>query len=424
MVDHHLIPFCFFAVVYCIAICTANQLHSAPDPSYIAHSHVFKEEMAQLSSRNDLVNNGRLAEHHVHEVIFAMQLRNTKEVTRILHDVSNPASKNYGHHLTREELYELTYSPEACAALTEYLNTNGASVVSETSGGEYITATAPVAIWEKVFKTEFFKFHQTHLNGDTHEVVRAKHYSLPRELNHHIVAVMNVIDMPVISKGTLERVGTMPIMNEKRRRLSLAGAYRDYGWITPAKLRIRYNMAENQGNDLSTQAVYSTGKQYFSPPDLAYFQENISMQPLQPAISIGGHDVMNSSLYDCIEGNLDLQYIMAMSPGSPTTHWYHIYGISSWIRDLGDIGVVPLVLSISYGQYEQSTSEGEINFFQLKVVRLGVMGVTVVVAAGDSGAARTGYDASSLCRYEPMYPSGSMYVVSVGGTVVRTLLTA
>ena len=199
---------------------------------------MFKEEMAQLSSRNDLRDTGRLADHHIHEVIFAMQLRNTDEVTRILHDVSDPASNNYGHHLTREQLYALTYSREACAALTQYLHLNGASVVPETSGGEYITATAPIAIWEKVFSTEFFKFHQTHLDGDTHEVVRAKHYSLPRELDKHVIAVMNVIDMPVLSRGTLERISTKPIMNERRRRLSLAGAYRDYGWITPAKLRI------------------------------------------------------------------------------------------------------------------------------------------------------------------------------------------
>lgn len=378
--------------------------------------------MAQLSSRSDLVNQGRLANNHVHEVIFAVQLRNTDEVTRILNDVSDPLSKNYGHHLTREQLYELTSSPEACATLTQYLNLNGVSAVSETNGGEYITATAPVAVWEKVFNTEFFNFQQTHLNGETHEVVRAERYSLPRELDKHIVAAMNVIDMPVLSRGTLARVGTMPVLNEKRRRLSLSGAYTDYGWITPAKLRVRYNMGENQGNDKSTQAVYSTSNQYFSPPDLAYFQEKISMQPFQPAISIGGHDVANSSQYDCIESNMDLEYIMAMSPGSPTTHWYTMYGISSWIRDLGDIGVVPLVLSISYGQYELSTSAGEINFFELKVVRLGVLGATVVVASGDGGAGRAGYDASGRCRYEPMYPSGSKYVVSVGGTVVRTLL--
>jgi hypothetical protein len=47
--------------------------------------------MAQLFSRSDLVNQGRLADHHVHEIIFA---RNTDEVTRILHDVSDPLSKN------------------------------------------------------------------------------------------------------------------------------------------------------------------------------------------------------------------------------------------------------------------------------------------------------------------------------------------
>jgi hypothetical protein len=99
-----LLPLWYFAVRFYFSACTFYLLHSTSSSSHgvssashatHTHTHVFKEEMAQLSSRSDLVNQGRLADHHVHEIIFAMQLRNTVEVTRILHDASDPLSRNY-----------------------------------------------------------------------------------------------------------------------------------------------------------------------------------------------------------------------------------------------------------------------------------------------------------------------------------------
>ena len=104
---------------------------------------------------------------------------------------------------------------------------------------------------------------------------------------------------------------------------------------------------------------------------MAWVQANISGQALQPAISIGNHNTTDCDANDCGEGNLDVQYIMAMSPVSPTYHWY-IYGsIGSWLREIASTTTIPLVLSVSYGMSEELTSMGEKNLFTKMAKKLG-----------------------------------------------------
>ena len=128
------------------------------------------------------------------------------ELTRILHDVSNPESASYGYHLSKDEVNELTSNPEAHATVTSYLHANGVSVLSETLNGEYITANAPIAIWERLLNTIFYTFHQTHFDGDTHTVVRAEEYSIPKELDAHVEGVMNTIEIPILTHRTRKSV--------------------------------------------------------------------------------------------------------------------------------------------------------------------------------------------------------------------------
>ena len=128
------------------------------------HTHVFRESIPRRSSRSDLIRLKRIHQDYVHEVVFFIQQRNMDELTRVLHDVSDPLSPNYGQHWTKEEVADLTANPVGSDAVIAYLHAIGVSTVSETQRGEYITANAPIAIWEKMFSTEFFTFHQLHPN--------------------------------------------------------------------------------------------------------------------------------------------------------------------------------------------------------------------------------------------------------------------
>ena len=169
-------------------------------------THVFRESVLHLSSRPDVVRTSRADEAKPHTVVFLIKQRNMDELTRILHDVSDPLSPNYGQHLTRKEVDDLTSNPESRDAVVSYLSSNGASVISETLGGEYITANAPVAVWEVMLNTEFFTFHKTHLDQRVERVVRAEKYWVPRELDLHVESVFNTIEMPLDSTGQLPKL--------------------------------------------------------------------------------------------------------------------------------------------------------------------------------------------------------------------------
>ena len=382
-------------------------------------SHVFRDRLPFVSTRNDLVKKERPSEDHIHEVVFVVKLRNMEKLTKILHDVSDPLSDNYGYHLTKDQVSDLTSNPEAKANIMAYLNSNGADVVSETLGGEYVTATAPVIVWEMIFNTEFYEFQQTHHNGDSHDLIRAEEYWIPTELDEHVLAVMNTIEMPVLtprySKMNFEAMSDTDHGDRK-----LTGGYTADEMITPRALRAYYNMGNSRGSSLSTQLVFGTNDGYFGSTDLASFLVTVADVPNQAAVSVGGHDTADCTTHDCVEGNLDMQYIMAMSPVSPTTFWWTRQKFSGFLLQLANTPKPPLVISISYGTLEKYVTEQEHVIFTQQAIRLSVMGCTMLIACGDNGASGTYTGPPSGCSYQPDFPSGNPYVVAVGATSVNT----
>jgi tripeptidyl-peptidase I len=380
-------------------------------------THTYMESMPGLNARSDLLKKGRTKRTHIHEVIFAVQMRNMDELTRILHDISDPDSDNYGKHMTKDQVNELISNPEACSELTSYITAGGGTVVDESYGGGYITAQAPIEVWEKMFNTEFFLFEQTHSNGETHEVVRAEHYSLPNEIHHHIEAVVNTIEMPVLlHKRPKIKIEDFDVKSfRKRQLLALDGAIPD-GTIFPNRVRYFYNMTKATGSSRSTQAAYANGEQYFSPDDLEKFQRVVTGQPFQPAIVASGF-TSNKITDDSAEGNLDMQWLIGLSPGSPSTFWHYESTVGFWCRTIAGLKEPPFVLSVSYGSVESVTSAGELKLLTSQAIQLGTMGVTLLAASGDTGSA----DAPK-CVYSPAFPAASPYFVSVGGTMVTVYI--
>jgi tripeptidyl-peptidase I len=334
-----------------------------------------------------------------------------EELNDILHDVSDPESPNYGQHLTREKVISMTINPESRDDVLSYLSSVGSNVKSVTRGGDFIIAEAPVAVWEKVFKAEFFTLQQTLPNGQTHEVVRADGYSIPSELHTHVESVLNILEIP---NG--ERVGSLKKFSPQITKYL----------VNPSKLRKFYNVSSSQGSSQSTQAAFGTIGQYFSPADLRTFQKSQNLT-YQTAKDIGSHS--SDSVCDiipsfCAEANLDMQYIMSMSPGSPTTYWYTDSGFTPWLVEVSQASQVPLVLSISYGQEERYVSKATKDAFHTIAIKLCAMGVTILVASGDDGAnsqtVRGGK--TNQCGYQPDFPSVSPYLTAVGATSVGCIL--
>jgi tripeptidyl-peptidase I len=123
----------------------------------------------------------------------------------------------------------------------------------------------------------------------------------------------------------------------------------------------------------------------------------------------------------CGEGNLDLQYLMAVSQTSPTVYWFvppTSNSYVSWLRSFTDKPNPPVVISISWSQDEYYLSSSYANQFNIEAMKLGLQGITLIASSGDDGVAGNVARADPmLCRYNPQFPASSPYVTAVGGTM-------
>ena len=343
-------------------------------------SHVFRESVVGLSNRQDIIKMLRGPESHMHEIIFRIKGKNDDILLEILHDISNPHSKNYGKHMTSEEITKLTSNELSHDHVIKYLKSEGVTIVSETISKEYVTATAQLGLWEKLLNTHFNVYHHVHESSDlVNMVVRSESYSVPSQLDKHVTSVFNTIQMPF---SIWSQPIIVPIDEDKG---SIRANFRS-GFVNPAVLKAFYRIQNDCGNSASTQAVFATIGQYYSPADLRRFQELHSLFPQKVAFEIGGQvsdSACISTPNKCAESNLDLQYLMGISQRSPTTIWYtNLNSFANWLITVADIPSPPKVISISYGANEDEISRSEFESFNSQAIRLAVMGVTIVVASG------------------------------------------
>jgi len=207
---------------------------------------------------------------------------------------------------------------------------------------------------------------------------------------------------------------------------------RGSGQISPSKLKSFYSIGNAAGDSRVSQGVFESSGQSYSPADLKKFQQHFGLARETVASDKGGHSVSQSfcqqSSSSCDEANLDVQYLMGMSTGTPTTYWdmstgsteaAFADGLENWIHQVAGDPHPPLVNSISYGAPEFLLDPATMKVFNNEAKLLGLQGVTIVVSSGDDGVAgplsRPGMQ-QQACSYRPNFPASSPYVTTVGAT--------
>lgn len=368
-------------------------------------------EQSDVQLRNDIFMHGRASRDMHHKVAFFRKQRNLSKLTEILHAVSDPHSDTYGKHLSRQEVVELTDSPESFQAIVDFLGSNDIYDISASKYGDYVFADAPIHKWEQIFDSHFFEFE--HKSKPGAKFARSFQYSIPECLWEHVEAVVNTVQFP-----------TPPMDEGGAAHEALAT-----GYTTPFLLNQFYNIKNNTGNNLTTQAIYGNLHQTVSRVDLSLFQTAFNLPQYSVEESYGGHvqdDACAGGINNCMEANLDVQYIMAIAQNTPTVYYYWTGSDFwlDWVTTVSRMDHPPDVFSISYGSYEFFMSPAYLNAFNVEAIKLGVMGTTLLAASGDDGVA--GFAARILgvafCDYQPMFPASSPYVTAVGGTMVRVSL--
>ncbi|PRP86479.1 hypothetical protein PROFUN_05261 [Planoprotostelium fungivorum] len=195
-------------------------------------------------------------------------------------------------------------------------------------------------------------------------------------------------------------------------------------FVTPKNLFELYNVPANLRvtNPASTQSVAEFLGQYYDPADLKKFFRLMGLPDTSDLVTvIGPNNVTNPGG----EATLDIEYIMGLAVGSPTTFW-SLPGLYQgqepflqWITDVLNSANPPLVHSISYGDDENTLSVEYVLRVNAEFKKAGVRGITLLFSSGDNGV--FGGNLFTECTsFTPSFPASSPYVTAVGATLFST----
>lgn len=365
------------------------------------------------------------AEHSLeHDGYFYIRVQDEELLARKLHEVSDPYSPTYAQYLTKDEIAEMAFDENSHYHVETYLQRQGFTVHPYKEGSGIIRVSAPVNLWETALDTEFFEYQPREEAMKDVRVVRAESYSLPDELQHHVSFVLNIVSFPLPSEISRALIPKRRKAAQEPTAIDLTAKKFIKGYVTPALINQVYDVRNNTGSRFASQGVYETIDQTYSPTDLTVFQRFFGLPTEKVAKVIGGHANNNACLKDhgndCVEANLDVQYLMAVGQHIPTMYYYWSGEdfMLAWLNAVVTMAKPPQIFSISYGADESYITTSYATSFNQVAMRLGLMGVTLVASSGDDGAVSTSARSSPLhCGYAPSFPASSPYVVAVGGTM-------
>jgi hypothetical protein len=161
--------------------------------------------------------------------------------------------------------------------------------------------------------------------------------------------------------------------------------------LTPGDLAAIYNLQPLylEGIDGSGVTIAVVGRTHIPPRDVLAFRRTYGLPPKAPEILVNGADPGDLGTGEDGEANLDLEWSGAAAPdatirfvASASTETTD--GVDLSAQFIVDRNLAPIVTA-SFGQCEGLMGRAERAFFRNLWAQAAVQGISVVVAAGDSG---------------------------------------
>jgi len=200
-------------------------------------------------------------------------------------------------------------------------------------------------------------------------------------------------------------------------------------YATPSMLSKFYGMQLSKpiSHPRNIISVAEFTGQFYNPEDIGTFFHLMGIRDFgetsRPVLIGRDKPIAGSRLGE--EAQLDIQYIMAMA-ANVTTWFWSVPGMElatqqepflNWLMSVGDAEdrEGPLVHSVSYVDQEYAMPEWFKRRVNLEFAKLGLRGISVLVASGDNGAYTL--DVQPNCsRSAPGFPASSPWITAVGGT--------
>jgi hypothetical protein len=330
------------------------------------------------------------------------------DLDRLLADQADPRSPDYHRWLTPEAFGDrFGPTPEALDRTRAWLAGEGLAVEAVSAGRLAITFSGTVAQVERAFRTRIRTFR---VDGRLRQG-NADAPSIPRALADVVAGVVSLHDLPRRAQNT----GFRPAGP------ALAPAA-DHP-LTPRDFAIIYgaDALDRRGLDGTGVSVAVAARTRIHLGDTATFRRSFGLPPRAPEVVVNGADPGNLGGDEEAEANLDVQWAGAAAPGATvklvaSASTAGTDGIDLSAQFIVNHNLAPVV-SISFGQCEQRMGPAEQAFYKNLWAQAAAQGMTVLVAAGDSGPAGCDWGGQSASSGRAVNGLASTpYNLAVGGT--------
>ncbi len=294
-------------------------------------------------------------------------------------------------------------------AVREFAESHGLMVVQEHSGRRTVVLAGTVAQFNDAFGIELQ--HYSHPGGTYRG--RSGPVSIPAELEGVIEAVLGLDNRPQARAHFRMKTAS----TGRRSRPAQAAAVS----FTPVQLAALYDFPPGDGKGECIALIELGGG--YQPQDIqTYFRGLGITAPAVTAVSVDQASNQPTGDPSGPDGEvmLDIEVAGAIAPAAtiavyfaPNTDAGFLDAVTTAIHD--DVRK-PSVVSISWGGPESSWTQQSMSAMDQAFQAAAAMGVTVCIAAGDSGSTDGVSDGSNHVDF----PASSPNVLACGGTSLKT----
>eukprot|EP00760_Papus_ankaliazontas_P035183 PhM_4_TR765/c0_g1_i1/m.35381/K01279/TPP1, CLN2; tripeptidyl-peptidase I len=340
-------------------------------------------------------------------VTVALRRRNMHLVNERFAAASDPKHALYGEHYTPSELGSIIApSAEDVDMVTRWLRASKVASFRMSANLDMAQFDATAAHIEQMFSVRFATYEH-------------------KETRRRVTRALGAVSVPEALHQIVELVAgfrAFPIDHRPVKSRLMSGSDND---ITPAVIIQAYNIttfpAAQKDN---VQAFFQAQGQYVETSDLSSFCDKYFSGTKCAVTKYIGQ---NTPSEPGVESSLDSEYIMGVSKGQQET-WVFSYPNFDFCADLIQWGTDvmnmkndthrPRVISMSYGSQAlpNMCAGADVPRLSEDIKLMGSIGVTVIIASGDSGSGQYSRMGSNNGKLNPSFPASIPYCVAVGST--------
>ncbi|GAM20880.1 hypothetical protein SAMD00019534_040550 [Acytostelium subglobosum LB1] len=359
----------------------------------------------------------RAPANEVLEFRVALRQQNIDVLENTLYDVSDPSSANYGKHWSVEQILDLVApANHVSEEIVAFLTQSGAFNIENHR--DFIKAEATVKAIESIFAVDMYVY--AHKIKKNYNIIRASEmYTVPAQFDSAVHMIAGITELPYTKQRPAPR----------RQTVTAGATPVDKGYVIPETIQNVYGIPSGYANNANSSLCLAEfqNDHAFLPADLVTFSQFMGIPPFNVSHTVGRFDTF---LPDD-ESILDVQYGGATAQSADLWFWVVDGWMYEFVAEMASTYPAPLVVSISWGWPEDmtcslvscpsnETNADYINRVNVEFMKMGVRGITTVVASGDQGAPGDSNN-DCLSTKTPMsntFPGSSPYVLAVGATML------